>query len=205
VAGETYQPKGEYLTEHQDISGKADKATTLAGYGITDAYTKAQVDSAIATGVAGVDLDDYAKTADVAATYQPKGNYLTEHQDLSDYAKSADLAMVATTGSYNDLENKPEIPSIEGLVTTTAMNTALADYTPTATLQTTYALKTELPDIDNALSLTSENALQNKIITEYLNQRFSTSALPGANSGEWVFGFVDGEPQYIKVVDANGN
>ena len=25
------------LTEHQDISGKADKATTLAGYGITDA------------------------------------------------------------------------------------------------------------------------------------------------------------------------
>ena len=26
-----------YLTSHQDISGKADKATTLAGYGITDA------------------------------------------------------------------------------------------------------------------------------------------------------------------------
>ena len=73
------------------------------------------------------------------------------------------------------------------------------------TLQSTYALKTELPDIDNAVSLTSENALQNKIITEYLKQRFSSAALPGANSGEWVFGFVDGEPQYIKVVDANGN
>ena len=28
-----------YLTKHQDISGKADKATTLSGYGITDAYT----------------------------------------------------------------------------------------------------------------------------------------------------------------------
>lgn len=27
----------QYLTSHQDISGKADKATTLAGYGITDA------------------------------------------------------------------------------------------------------------------------------------------------------------------------
>ena len=38
-----------YLTEHQDISGKADKATTLSGYGITDAYTKAQTNSAIAT------------------------------------------------------------------------------------------------------------------------------------------------------------
>ena len=32
-----------YLTKHQDISGKADKATTLSGYGITDAYTQTQV------------------------------------------------------------------------------------------------------------------------------------------------------------------
>ena len=30
------------LTSHQDISGKADKATTLAGYGITDGYTKTE-------------------------------------------------------------------------------------------------------------------------------------------------------------------
>ena len=34
----------EFLTEHQDISGKADKATTLSGYGITDAYTKTEID-----------------------------------------------------------------------------------------------------------------------------------------------------------------
>lgn len=33
-------------------SGKADKATTLSGYGITDAYTKTQTDSAISTAVA---------------------------------------------------------------------------------------------------------------------------------------------------------
>ena len=36
-----------YLTEHQDISGKADKATTLEGYGITDAYTSTEVDTAV--------------------------------------------------------------------------------------------------------------------------------------------------------------
>ena len=36
-----------YLTEHQDISGKADKATTLEGYGITDAYTADEVDEAV--------------------------------------------------------------------------------------------------------------------------------------------------------------
>lgn len=31
---------GTVITEHQDISGKADKATTLAGYGITDGVIK---------------------------------------------------------------------------------------------------------------------------------------------------------------------
>lgn len=35
-----------------DIANKADKATTLAGYGITDAYTTAQTDSAIANAIA---------------------------------------------------------------------------------------------------------------------------------------------------------
>ena len=35
------------LQQHQDISGKADVATTLAGYGITDAYTKTEVDAKV--------------------------------------------------------------------------------------------------------------------------------------------------------------
>ena len=48
-----------FLTQHQDISGKADKATTLAGYGITNAYTKAQVDSAIQTAIGGVENGSY--------------------------------------------------------------------------------------------------------------------------------------------------
>lgn len=34
-----------------DISGKADKATTLAGYGIGDAYTKNEVDAAISSAI----------------------------------------------------------------------------------------------------------------------------------------------------------
>ena len=37
----------DFLSSHQDISGKADKATTLAGYGITDAYTSQEVDQEI--------------------------------------------------------------------------------------------------------------------------------------------------------------
>ena len=32
--------------------------------------------------------------------------------DLSDYAKKSDLSNVATSGSYNDLTNKPTIPAV---------------------------------------------------------------------------------------------
>lgn len=50
---------GQVTTNKNDIatlkSGKADKSTTLAGYGIGDAYTKTQTDSAIAAAVANAD------------------------------------------------------------------------------------------------------------------------------------------------------
>lgn len=50
---------GQVKTNKDDIatlkSGKADKSTTLAGYGIGDAYTKTQTDSAIQTAVANAD------------------------------------------------------------------------------------------------------------------------------------------------------
>lgn len=48
--------KGQVATNKNDIAtlktGKADKSTTLAGYGIGDAYTKTQTDSAITTAIA---------------------------------------------------------------------------------------------------------------------------------------------------------
>lgn len=56
-AQQTYQPKGNYLTEHQDLSEYAKKSELPASI---DAYTKAESD----------------------AKYQPKGDYLTEHQSL---------------------------------------------------------------------------------------------------------------------------
>lgn len=48
--------KGQVTTNKNDIAtlktGKADKSTTLAGYGIGDAYTKGQTDSAIKSAIA---------------------------------------------------------------------------------------------------------------------------------------------------------
>lgn len=45
------KPNLALKTEIPDVSGKADKATTLSGYGIGDAYTKSEVDTAIASAI----------------------------------------------------------------------------------------------------------------------------------------------------------
>jgi hypothetical protein len=60
-------------------------------YTDSDGYLKKGTDALAKAS----DLTAYAKTADLTA-----------------YAKSADLAAVATSGSYNDLINKPTIPSV---------------------------------------------------------------------------------------------
>lgn len=73
-----------YLTAHQDISGKADKATTLSGYGITDAYTKTEIDGKL-TGamhykgtvatVAALDNISTKETGDVYNVTETGDNY----------------------------------------------------------------------------------------------------------------------------------
>ena len=129
------------------LDGKANKSTTLNGYGITDAYTKSESDGKYATKAQGTKADTavqpsalsaYATTASlsdyVTETELEGKNYLVE-SDLTGYAKTADLSnyattaslagyaqtsslsTVATSGSYNDLEDKPSIPSAYTLPT----------------------------------------------------------------------------------------
>lgn len=94
---------------HQNISHKADKATTLSGYGITNAYTKDEVDGIINnldTGVTSVNN----KTGNVTITAQELGA-LTEHQDISGKADKSEIPTVPTnvsaftndSGYINDL------------------------------------------------------------------------------------------------------
>lgn len=64
------------------LANKADKATTLAGYGITDAYTQAQVNSLLAgkantaTTLAGYGITDAYTKAQVDASLSAKQNSL---------------------------------------------------------------------------------------------------------------------------------
>lgn len=66
---------------------------------------------------------------------------LQEHQSLEGYAKTADFAKVATSGSYNDLSDKPTIPAA---VT-----------------------------VDTALSTTSTNPVQNKVVATGINAKYT--------------------------------
>lgn len=88
-----------YLTQHQDISGKANAS---------DVYTKQEVDNL----VSGVDVSDQLSNYYTKDDIDNAG-YLTQHQDISGKANSADLAEVATSGDYNDLSNKPTITPAE--------------------------------------------------------------------------------------------
>ena len=85
-----------------DLSSYAKTADVAAGY-----VSKETFDNYVLSGgqADSVDLTVYAKTADVEAAYATKA-------ELSAKADAASLATVATSGSYNDLTNKPTIPTV---------------------------------------------------------------------------------------------
>ena len=116
--------QGEVDALETVVEGKADKATTLAGYGITNAYTSAETDSAIATAVANaehlkrsiVEALPEVSAADAHTIYMVKAdedssdNKYIEYMvingawektgdtdvDLTDYMKTADMEAITT-------------------------------------------------------------------------------------------------------------
>ena len=145
------QASGDYATATA-LKAVSDSLADLKG----DSYTKAEVDQKIADAISGgqIDLSGYAKTSALEALqalvddnateitklknagYQTSTDVqgaittatadLATKAELADYAKTGDLAAVATTGSYNSLSDKPEIPSIAGLATSAELQ-ALED------------------------------------------------------------------------------
>ena len=116
------------------LNDKADKATTLAGYGITDAYTKTEVDAKVTSVYrykgtvstyadlpsSGQEVGDVwnIETADSAHGIKAGDNVawngttwdaLAGEIDLTAYPTKSELATVATTGDYNDLTNRPDL------------------------------------------------------------------------------------------------
>lgn len=96
--------------------------------------------------------------------------FLTAHQDISGKANIADLATVATSGSYNDLSNKPTIPAAVSVTNTLSSGTRVATingtnvYAPTGGGSVT---------VDSALSSSSTNPVQNKVVNGAIDDVWS--------------------------------
>ena len=90
--------------------------TTVAGYGITDVYTKTETDSAVSTAVSNLVgdapavLDTLSELAD--AIGDDAGFLTTINTNIALKANTADLATVATSGSYDDLANQPDVSDL---------------------------------------------------------------------------------------------
>ena len=78
--------------------------------------------------------------------------YLTEHQDISHLATKKELF----SKDYNDLTNKPTIPSIDGLATKTYVNEEIEKIDVTSQLGD-YAKKTDIPVVPTKISAFSND------------------------------------------------
>lgn len=118
---EVVATKSDIATINTALSNKADKATTLAGYGIANAYTKDEADGKFLTEHQDISgkLDVSKVRHNVSATdgdvYDAPyiNSKLAEKQNVidADHKLAASLvsglANVATSGSYADLSNTP--------------------------------------------------------------------------------------------------
>ena len=100
----TFTEMAQYIAEHQEVSdalteaigNKADKATSLAGYGITDAYTKTEVDQKIADAVSDATGGESAASVKSALeAYQTSNNARVKAIE-DDYLKAADKSALET-------------------------------------------------------------------------------------------------------------
>ena len=132
----------------------AAKADVTAIPDVSGLATKQEVTAAVA-GVQVPSIEGLAKTTEVEATYAKKtelpsieGLAKTTDVDakLVDYAKKTELPDVSGLATKAEVA-AITVPSVEGFVKGTEVDAKLVDYAKKAEVETTYAKKTELPDV----------------------------------------------------------
>lgn len=98
-----------------------------------------------AQGVALKALIDAIVVPTNVSAFVNDAGYLTEHQNLDAYAKTADLPAVAKSGSYNDLTDKPTIPTVP-----TAVSAFENDKGYLTAVPSEYATKSYIEDYVNS-------------------------------------------------------
>lgn len=140
------------------IDGKADKATTLAGYGIEDAYTKTGAEGmvdgkieALALGTMSKEkASDYTKTADLETALAGKYDAAGAAKAVDDKLPAMNAAISANTEAITTLNGAA---SVEGSVAK-KIQTAITELD----LANTYAAKTHTHAMEQVTGLANEFA-----------------------------------------------
>jgi hypothetical protein len=130
-----------YLTAHQSLDAYATKASlkAVATSGSYNDLSDKPTIPTVPTKVSAFENDkgyltehqslaEYAKKTEIptvptkVSAFENDAGYLTQHQSLDAYATKASLKAVATSGSYNDLTDKPAVPTIDSSLSPTSTN-----------------------------------------------------------------------------------
>ena len=168
-----------YLTQHQDISNLATKSEVSAVESkIPAAY---ELPTASATTLGGVKVGSglYITNGVLSAT---GGGGVADSVEWDKVQNKPNFANVATSGDYNDLSNKPTIPSVEGLASEAYVNEKVAaikvpsldGYAKTADLSTV-ATSGSYNDLLDKPSIPSTAGLAS---TEYVDSKVGEIVIP---------------------------
>lgn len=123
---------------------------------------------------ASPDLSDYVTKTELAT-------------DLEDYVESTDLAEVATSGSYDDLSNKPNIPAAQVQSDWNQSDSSAVDFIKN---------KPTIPSTSGFVDTTTNQTIGGtKIFSESLGVQNSSGAIVGISNGTY---------QVALGIDSNG-
>ena len=162
-----------YLTQHQDISNLATKSELSAVENKIPAAYELPVASATTLGGVKVGSGLSITNGVLSAT---GGGGVADSVEWDKVQNKPNFANVATSGDYNDLSNKPTIPSVAGLASEAYVNEKVAaikvpsldGYAKTADLSTvatsgSYNDLVDKPTIPSTTGLASEAYVNEKV------------------------------------------
>lgn len=117
-------------------------------------------------------------------------------ESASDYTPTSSLATVATSGSYNDLSNKPTIPTVNNAtLTITQGGTTKGTFTANASSNVTIALDAGGSNVD----------IDNATITENSSDQLQTVAVKDNRSGNAIKTWTGTRAQYDAITTKDAN
>ena len=163
-------PSIEGLAKTTDVEATYAKKTELPD--VSTLATKAEVTAAVA-GVQVPSIEGLAKTTEVEATYAKKtelpsieGLAKTTDVDakLVDYAKKTELPDVSGLATKAEVA-AITVPSVEGFIKGAEVDAKLVDYAKKTEVETTYAKKTELPDVSGLATKAEVTTVSDRVAT----------------------------------------